>query len=390
MVNSVCGIRSTGKICTDLSRTLEAQGHVVKIAYGRGIVPEEYEKYAVKIGSDLSIRFHGLIARLFDKSGFGSKKATRQFIEWMRKFDPDVIHLHNLHGYYINIEILFDYLRTCNKKIIWTLHDCWAFTGHAAFCEGANCNMWVNGCHDCPKTRDYPLSFLDKSKANWKKKKTIFNGIPNLTIVTPSKWLASLTMKSFLNHYPITVIYNEIDYGVFNPKSKEIKGLLGLNDKIIVLGVAAVWTKRKGIDDFIDLAKILPDDYRIVLVGVSDSQKKMLPANIIGIDRTHSGNELAELYSMADVFVNPTYEDNYPTTNLESIACGTPVITYNTGGSPESAAYYGKVVEKGDIEALAKEIINMSFDDNRYPHIFGNGIWLNQYCRLYDSDNNEE
>ena len=369
MINVVCGIRSTGRICTDLADALTKQGHKVKIAYGREDVPEQYKKYAVRIGSDLDVKLHGVRARLLDESGFGSKKATERFIEWVKRYDPDVIHLHNIHGYYINVEVLFDYLRTCGKKIIWTLHDCWAFTGHAAYCEAADCERWKTGCNNCPKRDDYPKAITDNSRVNWVKKRKIFTGIPNLQIITPSKWLAGLVKKSFLRKYPVSVIYNGIDTSVFKPvDSSELRKMLKIGDKKVILGVAAVWDQRKGLDDFIKLNKLIDKNkYQIVLVGLTEKQIANLPKSIIGITRTDSVEQLVELYSLAHVFVNPTYEDNYPTTNLEAIACGTPVITYDTGGSPESAVAYGKVVNKGSIKSLYSILssrFSIAFDES--------------------------
>lgn len=372
MINVVCGIRSTGRICTDLADALTEQGHTVKIAYGRFEVPDKYKKYAHKIGTDLDARLHAVRSRLFDETGFGSKRATIEFIEWVKKYDPDVIHLHNIHGYYINIEVLFDYLHTCGKKIIWTLHDCWAFTGHAAYCEAANCTRWINGCHDCPKKNDYPVSYFDNSKLNWLKKRKFFTGIPNLQIITPSKWLAGLVKQSFLHKYPVSVIYNGIDTSVFKPvDSSLIRKKLNIRDKKVILGVAAIWEQRKGLGDFVKLNELIDQNkYQIVLVGLTEKQISNLPNNIIGISRTNSVDQLVELYSLAHVFVNPTYEDNYPTTNIEAIACGTPVITYDTGGSKESAILFGKSVEKGSIEDLYNLINNdISCDNSKQVEI---------------------
>lgn len=361
MINVVCGIRSTGRICTDLAAALEAQGHEVKIAYGRENVPEQFQKYAVRIGSDLDVKLHGVKARLFDGVGFGSKPATVKFIEWVREYDPDVIHLHNIHGYYINVEVLFDYLKICGKKIIWTLHDCWAFTGHAAYCEAANCEKWVTGCDNCPKKSDYPKSILDKSARNWKRKKEIFCGISNLQIVTPSQWLADLVRRSFLAQYPVTVIYNGIDTTVFKPTDGDLRQKLKVGNKKIVLGVAAVWDERKGLNDFVELSdKLDESEYQIILVGLSKEQIEWLPGKIIGMTRTDSVQQLVELYTLAEVFVNPTYEDNYPTTNIEAIACGTPVITYDTGGSGESAKMYGTSVPRGSVDKLVIAIQDSS------------------------------
>ena len=336
MINSVCGIRSTGRICTDLAEMLEKQGHEVKIAYGRESVPEKYQKYAVRIGSDFDVKLHGLKARLFDASGFGSKRATKRFVEWVKAYDPDVIHLHNLHGYYLHLGILFEYLKTCGKKIVWTLHDCWAFTGHCAHFTLAKCEKWKTGCEHCPQKDSYPKSFSDHAKRNFEKKKSLFCGIPDLTLVTPSVWLAGLVKESFLREYSVRVIHNGIDLSVFQPTESDFRERYGLQNKKIILGVASVWDKRKGLDDFLKLSEILNDSYAIVLVGVSKEQKDKLPGNIVGIERTNSTKELAGIYTAADVFFNPTYEDNYPTVNLEAQACGTPVITYRTGGSVES------------------------------------------------------
>lgn len=357
MINVVCGIRSTGRICTDLATALETQGHEVKIAYGREEVPEQFRKYAVRIGSDYDIKFHGLKARLFDGCGFGSRRATEHFIAWVKKYDPDVIHLHNIHGYYINVEILFDYLKTCEKKIIWTLHDCWAFTGHTAYCDSVHCEKWKTGCGHCPQRAQYPKSYMDRSKSNWEKKKRIFTGVPDLKIITPSHWLADLVKESFLKEYEVNVIHNGIDTNQFFPLENDFRAVYGIEDKVMLLGVASVWDDMKGYSDFIALSQLLSDRYQIVLVGVTDKQMKALPSKIIGIKRTSSVKELAQIYSAADLFLNLTYCDNYPTVNIEAAACGTPIITYATGGSPESAEpLLAAVVSKGDINQLVTVI----------------------------------
>ena len=344
MINSVCGIRSTGRICTDIASELEAQGHQVKIAYGRENVPEQFQRYAVRIGNDLDMRLHGVKARLLDASGFGSKSATKRFIKWVKDYDPDVIHLHNIHGYYINIEILFNYLKNSGKPVVWTLHDCWAFTGHCAYFDFAGCEKWKTGCYGCPQKKSYPSSILiDRSKKNHIQKRRLFTTLSNMTVVTPSQWLAGLVKKSYLGKYNIRVINNGIDTEVFKPTSGDFRQKYNIGSKKIILGVAGVWDRRKGFEDFYKLSSILEDSYQIVLVGLNEKQISALPKNIIGISSTESASELAEIYTAADVFVNPTLEDNYPTVNLEAQACGTPVITYNTGGSPESVDFKGVV-----------------------------------------------
>lgn len=377
MINVVCGTGSTGRICSDLAALLETGGATVRIAYGRDPVLPEAKEQAVRIGTPTDVNRHGLRARLSDGCGRGSKRATQAFIEWVKEYDPDVIHLNNLHGYYINVEILFDYLRTCGKRILWTLHDCWAFTGHAANCEAADCEKWQTGCGRCPNRAQYPRSFVDRSKGNWKRKKEWFTGIPGMTIITPSAWLAGLVRRSFLKEYPVAVIPNGVDVGVFRPTESDLRETLGLGDAKVALGVAARWNRHKGLADMLRLREMLDGGWKIVLVGLSDRQMQDLPDGVIGLKRTESVRDLAALYTLADVFVNPTYEDNYPTTNIEAIACGTPVVTYRTGGSPESAEAYGCAVEKGNITALAAAVRTEKFE--RKPLAVDHRVMLREY-----------
>ena len=344
-INSVCGIGSTGRICTDLAQQLEAEGNEVKIAYGRkGTVPEQFQKYAVRIGTDFDCKMHAIQTRLFDTHGFGSKHATKEFLKWAEEYKPDLVWLHNLHGYYINVEMLFDWIKKHPEmQVKWTLHDCWTFTGHCSYCS---------------QLRRYPACFAMSSVSkNFERKRKAFTGVKNMTLITPSKWLADLTRQSFLKEYPVEVHYNTIDTSIFKPTPSDFRERYGLQDKIIVLGVANVWEDRKGLFDFYKLAEMLDDRYAIVLVGLSEKQIKDLPKNIKGIQRTNSPQELAAIYTAADVFVNPTYEDNYPTVNLEAQACGTPVITYDTGGCRETIhTDSAKVAEAGNVEGLYKEI----------------------------------
>lgn len=356
MINSVCGIRSTGRICTDLAAEFENEGHEVKIAYGRESVPERYQKYAVRIGGDFGTKCSALHTRLTDKHGFANKKATKRFLSWAEEFDPDLLWLHNIHGYYINVEMLFDWIKSRpDMQVKWTLHDCWAFTGHCTHFDFAGCERWLSGCYDCSQTRRYPSALRDHCKENYKRKKAAFTGVRDMTLITPSHWLAGLAQKSFLGKYPVVVHHNTIDERVFKPTEGDFRRRYGLTDKKIVLGVASVWDERKGFGDFIKLAGMLDNTYVIVMVGVSEKQKKQLPENMIGITRTNNTKQLAEIYTAADVFVNLTYEDNYPTVNLESQACGTPCITYRTGGSVESVPPEN-VVDKGDLAAVVCKI----------------------------------
>lgn len=357
MINVVCGIKSTGRICTDIAKKLEEQGHEVKIAYGRERIPKSAAKNAIKISTNFDVKMHGIKARIFDSAGFESKRKTKKFINWINEFNPDIIHIHNTHGYYINNKLLFIYLIKLNKKVIWTFHDCWAFTGHCCYFDYNGCNKWKELCHNCPQKKEYPKSFIfDSSKKNFILKKELFPKLQDLTIVVPSIWLYKIVSESFFKNNKIIVINNGIDTNKFKYRENKIKEKYNIINKKIILGVASVWSKRKGLDDFIELSKKIDNTYIIILVGLNKNEINKLPLSIIGIEKTDSPEELAELYSAADVFFNPTYEDNYPTTNLEAIACNTPVITYNTGGSIESAKLFGYIVKKGDIESVIEKI----------------------------------
>lgn len=360
IINSVCGKGSTGRICTDLAEKMTQQGHEVKIAYGRDTVDECFQQYAVKIGTQADVYCHGMVSRLGDAHGRGSVIATKRFLKWADSFQPDLLWLHNIHGYYINYSLLFRWIKSRPEmEVKWTLHDCWAFTGHCSYFTIAGCEKWQTHCHDCPQPKKYPERLLfDRSEKNFDEKKTAFCGVKHLTLITPSRWLADLVKQSFLKEYPVEVIYNTVDKTVFHPNESDFRQRHHLENKKIVLGVACPWDERKGLGDFIALSERLSDDYKIVLVGLQPQQLAALPPAILGMGRTDNVATLAEIYSAADVFVNPTYEDNYPTTNLEAAACGTPVITYNTGGSPESACPEN-VIPCGDINALYQRIIEL-------------------------------
>ncbi len=364
MINSVCGIRSTGRICTDIAQALEAEGHEVKIAYGRETVPEKFQKYAVRIGTDLDIKLHGLQTRFFDRMGFGSKKATEKFIEFVKAYDPDVIHLHNLHGYYINIEVLFDYLKTCGKKLVWTLHDCWAFTGHCSHFDYVGCDKWKSECRDCPQIKEYPKSlFIDRSLKNFHMKRFLFTRLSDMTIITPSEWLAGVVRQSFLGEYPVKAIYNGIDTSVFKPTESDFKVSNGLEGKKIILGVSSVWNDKKGFFDFIELSHMIAEDHVIVLVGVNEAQKKLLPENMLGIERTNNVKELCEIYTASDVFVNPSVEETMGLTTAEALACGTPAVVYNRTAVPEVPdEHSGIVLAENTPKAIFEAITRLDID----------------------------
>ena len=356
-INSVVNSGSTGRIAEEIGQIAIAAGWESYIAYGRHARTSQSE--LIKIGSDWDIRMHGLQTRLFDKHGLASIAATREFVKQIKKIKPDIIHLHNIHGYYINIEILFRYLKDANIPVVWTFHDCWPMTGHCAYFTFVECEKWKTQCFSCPQKKDYPGSFfLDRSKQNYTQKRKLFTSVNNITIVPVSNWLGEIVKQSYLKDYPIRVINNGIDVNVFSPQRGDgIRLKYGLADKFILLGVATAWGRRKGLHDFIELSKTLKDDEIIVLVGLKEDQIKILPENIIGITRTESTQELAEFYSSADVVMNISYEETFGLTTVEGFACGTPGIVYNTTASPELVDdSTGLIVDPGDIKGLVKAI----------------------------------
>lgn len=349
---------SVGRIAEQIGEKVIEKGWESYITFARNNLPSKSN--LIKIGTMYDVYLHGILTRITDKHAFYSTRATKELIKQIDVINPDIIHLHHLHGYFINVELLFNYLEKINLPVVWTFHDCWSFTGHCAYFDYIGCDKWVKGCYSCEQKREYPASlFRDRSEKNYLQKKKLFNSLKNMTIVPVSFWLSDLVKKSFLKNYPVQVIQNGIDLKIFRPSENtdEIKNKYNLQNKFVIIGVASTWEKRKGLDDFIKLNEFLKDDEKIIIVGVSKQQIKNLPPNFIGIQRTENVQELADLYSMADVFVNPTYEDTFPTTNLEALACGTPVITYRTGGSVESVdKKTGIIVEKGDFMGLLEAI----------------------------------
>lgn len=361
-INTVAGKGSVGRLVTALSSALKEKGAETLIAYGRWDKPEGYDCY--RIGSDFSVALHGALSRTTDRHGLFSSSATKELIKKIREYDPDIIHLHNVHGYYVNYDLLFSFLKNeyaKNKahRIIWTLHDCWSFTGHCVHFEYVRCDRYKEQCHDCPEKKQYPASyFLDASKDNFLKKRKAFTGVCNLTIVTPSDWLKERVGESFLREYPVIRVPTGIDLNTFKKQKTDIRERYGIGEKTLLLGVAAPWRERKGFDDFLKLADAA-NDAVIAMVGLNKAQAHAAAGhkNIIPVMRTDSVKEMAEWYSAADIYVNLTYEDTFPTTNLEAMACGTPVITYRAGGSPEALNEdTGVIIEVGDIGGVLKAV----------------------------------
>lgn len=391
-ITTMFGGGSVGRIAVSCCEVAVRNGHECVIAYGRGTPPKNIKTY--RIGNKCGIYFHALMTRLFDATGYGSVLATRRLLKFMEEYNPDIIHLHNLHGYYINVFILFRYLKRKNKKVIWTLHDCWPYTGHCPYYSLERCVKWKNLCHHCPKTKMHPSSwFLDGSKRNYLKKKKTFTGVSGMMIVTPSVWLKCEVEQSFLKDIPIMVIHNGVNQEIFYPRNSQLKKTLGLTDKKIVLGVANVWGYGKGLDIFQRLAETLDNSYQLILVGLTKKQCSELPANIICLEHTENVDQLAELYSIADVFLNPTRCDNFPTTNLEALSCGTPVITFEGTGSPEALEETcGKIVAMDDFPAIVLAIETLTLQGKmtdeclkqaeKFSDIEAYGKYLNLYKKM--------
>lgn len=388
IINETCGTGSHGKICVELAEKFRAEGNECYIGYGRhACVEEKYKDFSIRVGNDRDVKFHALITRIFDAHGFGSRIATKKFLKWVDKYNPELLLLHNIHGYFINVELLFKWIkRKPNLNVIWTLHDCWAFTGHCSHFMITNCEQWKTGCKKCPEKRHYPASLvLDRCRINYFRKKSLFTGVPNLKIVVPSQWMYEMVKMSYLKEYPIVLKYNKIDVSSFVYTPGSFRSKYKIETKKMLLGVAVDWIPEKGIYDIIRLSYLLDPIFCIVLVGITKKEYSKLEdslnmisyaeeniheliyesplgvaiypnvesmysyltkskslkvldehAEVICIPRTNSKKELAEIYSAADYLINPTHEDNYPTVNLEAIACGTFVITYDTGGAKET------------------------------------------------------
>lgn len=357
MINSVSGFGSTGSICVDLATALELQGHECFIAYGQ--ISKGYTK-TFKVGTSLENHYHNLGSRITGKQGYFTKSGTEKLVKFIEEFNPDVIHLHNLHGNYLNLEILFQYLIKVQKPVVWTLHDCWAFTGKCAHYTEVGCYKWQTHCHKCPQVHSYPPSILlDKSEAMFTDKKKWFAALNNLTLIPVSHWLEDEVKKSFLNKYPIKMIYNWVDHNIFKHNVNSLKSKYKINqNKFIILGVSAGWTaKSSKFQDFLLLSKIIDKDMQIVLIGKKDNAIEF-PPNIINIPYIETSRELAQLYSDADVYVHLSREDTFGKVIAEALSCGTPAIVYNVTGCPELVGEgCGYIVAKGHVEKINEKIL---------------------------------
>lgn len=385
-INVTANWGSTGKIAESIGTCAIKHGWESYVAYGRYF--NDSQSHLVRIGSAMDTYWHYGVQRIFDNEGLCSQRATKKLIADIERIAPDVIQLHNIHDHYLNYRILFEYLNSTDIKVVWTFHDCWAFTGHCFHFVTKQCERWKMSCYDCPLRNEYPKTWLDRSVRNYTLKKSLFAANKNLTIVPCSEWMANFVRESFLKDKQIFIIHNGVDLNVFVPTARATH----VGETFKVLAVSSVWTQEKGILDIYHLRQILPENVEIVMVGVSEKQQQKLPIGVRGIQRTQNIQELVKLYNEADVLINPTYADTFPTVNLEALACGTPVITYNTGGSPEAIdEKTGVVVPQGDVKVLADAILQMkehplSSADcrQRAEMLFDKNKCFKQYINLYN------
>lgn len=358
-VNAVSNFGSTGKIMENIGNTALKCGWKSYVAHGgRYSLKSTHQSFL--ISSISKNRIAALHTLLTDRHGYALAKETNRFIKWVESIKPDIIHLHNIHSYYLNIKVLFEYLSTKEIPIVWTLHDCWAFTGHCSHFVSINCQKWKNGCHNCLLSHKFPKSlFRDQSKRNYADKKRLFTAPRQLTIVTVSEWLGNLAKESFLSKYPVKVINNGIDLKSFTPQtSSALRERNNLENKFILLGVSTDWCKAKGLEDYVRLREMLPEHYQIVLIGMRQEQiKKYRQLGLICLPRTENINELAEWYSTADVVTNLSYAETFGLPIVEGFACGTPAIVYNDTALPELiTSETGLLVEPGDLQGVVEAV----------------------------------
>lgn len=378
---------SVGGIAKSIGHCAIENGWNSYITYTDRILKTDCDSTLIKIGSNFDYFLHFLLTRFTDLHGLGSYFSTKKLIRKIEEINPDIIQIHNLHGYYLNYKLLFKYLNRVDIPVVWTFHDCWSFTGHCSHFVTVNCEKWKVNCNNCPLTRNYPKSFVDNSSYNYRLKKKIFTGNKNLHIITVSQWLADFVKESFLKAKDIRVIHNGIDINAFN------YNMIKSKKTFTILGVSRIWNKNKGLYDLYKLRNLLDENYKIIIVGLTAEQVKDLPEGIEGITRTRDLNELMNLYKNANVLVNPTYADSFPTVNLEALACGTPVITYRTGGSPEAVdENTGIVVEQGNINGIIEAINTIRNTKDKYTPflcrkraevLFDKDICFKKYIEFY-------
>lgn len=358
-INSVYAYGSTGKIVRKLRDEAIAAGHEAYVIYGRrsaigykGSTISEENVWLIENSTEQKLDIAASV--LFDTHGLHSKKNTEAIIAKIISINPDVIHMHNIHGFYLNYPELFSFLKEYGRPVVWTLHDCWAYTGFCAYYDFNECDGWKTGCKKCRYRNEYPYRALSRSAKNFELKKAAYEGM-NMVLTTPSAWLKGEVEQSMLSRFSCRVIYNDVSLKDFRYDPGNTVSRYHLENKRIYLACANVWTPQKGFDECMKLASVLDENEVLVMVGLSEKQMKKLPANVLGIPHCNI-DELRNWYSACDAFFNPTLEDNYPTVNLEAAACGAPIVTYRTGGSPESAGAHGVSVDRYDFEAAHAQL----------------------------------
>lgn len=387
-INSVYDYGSTGKIVKQIHEGILSEGHDSYIIYGRkGAIGDKTNRHEENnifyINNNIETIYHVFMGVVFDKHGLYSKRNTYRIIKKIDEISPDVIHLHNIHGFYLNYEILFEYLKRTKIPVIWTLHDCWAYTGFCAYYDYHNCSGYKTGCKKCKYRNTYPFKIFNNSYKNFKKKKSSFCEMPNMTLVTPSNWLAKELKKSFLKDYNVKVVHNDVDISDFKfRKDCNLVEIEETKEKRVCLAVSNVWSKQKGYYEYIKLSKILPKNWVLVMIGLNDKQILKLPSNIVGIKRTQSKIELARWYSYADVLINLSLEDNYPTVDIEAMACELPIIGYRTGGIVEQLENKGYLVDKYDLKSVVKLLNEANFAKKTYKF---KQEMISGYLELYNN-----
>lgn len=382
---------STGKIMIQTAKCAQTNGHNVFCFSKNWKNNKKINNHTKYIGT----RFENVLARIFNPL-FSSETlftyiSTKRFLKQIHKIKPNIIHLHNIHGWYIDYNLLFKYIKKNDIPVIWTLHDCWSFTGHCTHFANNDCFKWETLCSNCKYLKTYPKLLFDTSTKLWKKKKKSFSNVNNMVIVTPSIWLSNYVKDSFLNNYDVMVINNGIDLQIFKPTILDNYNKYNIaKDKKVLLGVSFAWGYLKGLDVMIELNKIIDhNEYQIVLVGTSDEIDKMLPDDIVSIHKTDNQKELAKIYSSSYVLVNPTRADTYSSINMEALACGTPVITFNTGGAVEMIdSLIGIVTKEKNAISIYQELDNVSKIDRnvciKKAKLFDMNTKFEEYVNLYE------
>lgn len=362
-INVTANWGSSGKIAEQIGLCAQAYGWKSFIAYGRMINPSNNE--LVKIGNAFDVYEHYAEAILLDNEGLSSRSATMNLLNKMDEIQPDIVHLHNIHDHYLNYPLLFRYLAEKKIPVVWTQHDQWATTGHCHY-NLVGCERWKDECYDCPMSKWY---CLDRSRRNFRLKKQLLADIPSLTIVAVSDWLACMMKQSFFKNRSIEVIHNGVDVDVFKPVHSNCLDKYSLQNVKYVIAVASTWTAAKGLDDYFKISKILSNDIKIVLVGLSIHQIKSLPEGIIGIPCTQNQLELVHLYSGAQALVSLSRSETFGLTIAEALACGTPAIVYDNTAQPEIITpQTGRIAKTGNIEEVVSLIYEMTDNTFKQKH----------------------